>query len=79
MTAPEEQTSWSVQLDRFLCIGSGMCVATAPDRFHLVDSRADVVDAGPVEPDEILLDAADACPAEAIRVLAAGTLLAPRP
>jgi ferredoxin len=70
---------WKVTVDRDACIGSGICVGTAPDHFRLDDSRSRPV-AEVVGPDEILLDAAESCPSEAITVYdAAGRRLAPEP
>lgn len=78
MTAPEAAGRWSVEVDRRACIGSGMCVATAPERFRLDGGRAQPLGDGALEPGEDLLDAAQACPAEAILVRdAAGGVLAP--
>lgn len=54
------------RVDRDYCIGSSLCVATAPDVFELDDeglSRA-------VDPDgasdDVLREAAEGCPAQAI-------------
>lgn len=30
---------WHVEVDRSVCIGSGMCVNHAPDAFHLDTAR----------------------------------------
>lgn len=69
---------WALSVDREKCIGSGMCSASAPDHFDLTDGRAQ-----PVHPeldaDELVLEAAESCPVEAIRLveLSTGTVLAP--
>lgn len=64
---------WHVAVDRGLCIGSGLCVATAPDDFALDSARQ----SRPVHPDvdasESVLAAAEGCPVEAIAILEAGT------
>jgi ferredoxin len=69
--------TWHVNVDRSLCLGSGMCAALAPHLFELDDF------ARPVHPDitptEVALDAADQCPAQAITVLAEGVEIGPRP
>ncbi|ALG07494.1 ferredoxin [Kibdelosporangium phytohabitans] len=71
-------TQWRLEVDRHLCISSGMCVGIAPDHFELEGdgshATADVVDQ-----DEAVVDAAESCPVEAIRVLSAasGDLVAP--
>lgn len=72
--------SWRISVDQRLCIGSGLCAASAPDHFRLADNRSrpvrELVDA-----QDVVLDAAECCPAEAITVIdvAVGRLLAPRP
>lgn len=73
-----EQT-WRVDVDRRACIGSGICVASAPGHFQLEEGRAVPSLGTAVEPDEVVLDAAESCPAEAIMVrdAASGMVLAP--
>lgn len=54
------------RVDRDLCIGSAMCVATAPDVFELDEeglSRVVDPDAGS---DELLREAAEGCPVQAV-------------
>jgi len=54
------------RVDRDLCIGSAMCVATAPGVFELDDeglSRVVDPDAGD---EELLREAAEGCPVQAI-------------
>lgn len=72
--------SWRLNVDKGLCIGSGICAATAPEHFELVDGVARPL-AEVVDPAEPARDAADSCPMEAIAVRDAVTaeLLAPRP
>ncbi|MEU2233692.1 MULTISPECIES: ferredoxin [Streptomyces] len=59
---------WHVEVDRSVCIGSGMCVNHAPDGFRLDTARQ----SHPVEPEadagERLLAAAEGCPVEAILI-----------
>ena len=51
------------------CIGSAMCVGLVPDVFELGgDSRSHPVQAE-IEPDNAALDAAYACPMEAITIV----------
>ncbi|MET9484459.1 ferredoxin [Streptomyces sp. NPDC006638] len=74
--------TWHLEVDEHACIGSGMCAALAPDRFELDSATASVVPgAAEAEPAEVLLDAADSCPAVAITVtdIASGAVLGPRP
>lgn len=58
---------WTVTVDGDLCQGSGVCAAAAPGHFRLDDGRSRPVQ-DVVEPDDIVLDAAETCPAEAIAV-----------
>ncbi|MHC3816407.1 ferredoxin [Streptomyces sp. NBC_00341] len=64
---------WSVEVDRGVCIGSGMCVNHAPDGFRLDSARQ----SHPVDPEtdanERVLAAAEGCPVEAITVALAET------
>jgi ferredoxin len=68
---------WRVTVDRDACLGSGMCAGTAPDHFRLDDGRSRPIEEV-ISPDDIVLDAAETCPAEAIRIYDdAGRQLAP--
>jgi len=54
------------KVDQNVCIGSAMCVATAPGAFELGgDGLAHVVDSS-AEDDETLREAAESCPVQAI-------------
>mgnify|MGYP006294785897 CR=1 FL=1 len=54
------------KVDRDLCIGSAMCVATAPDVFELDDEGLSrVVDEGAADEDT-LRQAAEGCPVQAV-------------
>ena len=72
-------SQWRLEVDRHVCISSGMCAGIAPDHFELeadgAHPTADVVDQ-----DEVVVDAAESCPVEAIKVFAAsgGELVAPK-
>ncbi|MEV8586524.1 ferredoxin [Streptomyces sp. NPDC051180] len=59
---------WHVEVDRGVCIGSGMCVNHAPAGFRLDTARQ----SHPVETEadagERLLAAAEGCPVEAILI-----------
>jgi ferredoxin len=69
---------WQVAVDHGRCVGSGVCVGTAPGRFRLAVGRSRPVE-GRIEPDPMVLDAAELCPTEAITVRdAAGRPVAPR-
>lgn len=58
---------WEVRVDRYRCQGSGMCVGSAPDYFGLDGGRSQPL-AGTVDPDDVVLSAAECCPMEAISV-----------
>ncbi|ALC23483.1 ferredoxin [Streptomyces pristinaespiralis] len=62
---------WRVEVDRTLCIGSGMCVGHAPDSFDLDAARQSHARATTADADEKLLAAAENCPVEAITLTAA--------
>jgi len=66
-----------VAVDREACIGSGVCAGTARDHFRLDGGRSRAIRED-IEADEIVIDAANTCPAEAITVYdSAGHRLAP--
>ncbi len=68
---------WRVTVNRETCVGSGVCVGTAPRHFRLDDDRSRPIKEV-TEPDDLLLEAAESCPTESIMVRdAAGNLLAP--
>jgi ferredoxin len=68
---------WRISVDRDACLGSGLCAGSAPRYFRLDDGRSRPV-TEVIEPDDVVLDAAELCPAEAITVTDAdGTVLAP--
>jgi ferredoxin len=68
---------WKITVDRDACLGSGVCAATAPRHFRLDDGKSRTLQED-IEPDDIVLDVANTCPAEAITVHdAAGSHLAP--
>ena len=61
--------SYVVTIDREACSAHGDCVDLAPEVFEL-DDVARVTGTGP---DELLLAAAEACPATAIRIVDGAT------
>ncbi len=70
---------WRVEVNRETCVGSGLCVGTAPGHFRLDEDRSRPVDEL-VEPDDLLLGVAESCPTESIIVRdGAGKQLAPEP
>ncbi len=63
----------TIDVDRGLCVGNAMCVATAPGVFaHDEDRQSTVVDAEG-DPAALVLEAAANCPVSAIRVMDADT------
>ncbi|GGW30430.1 ferredoxin [Streptomyces xantholiticus] len=57
---------WRIEVDRSLCIGSGMCVGHAPDGFDLDSARQSHPRTATAGACEKLLAAAENCPVEAI-------------
>ncbi|GAA1198931.1 hypothetical protein GCM10009654_64460 [Streptomyces hebeiensis] len=70
--------SWRLAVDAQRCMGSGICAGVAPDHFVLDDDTSRPV-AGSTAPDELVLDAADSCPAMAIAVFDGAREIGPRP
>jgi ferredoxin len=70
--------AWRVAVDRGRCMGSGMCAALAPEFFALDGERSRAV-RDEIPPDGTALDAADCCPALAIRVTDGAETVGPRP
>ncbi|MFC9248693.1 ferredoxin [Streptomyces sp. NPDC057136] len=70
---------WQVEVDRSVCIGSGMCLNHAPEGFRLDSARQ----SHPADPEsdanEKILAAAEGCPVEAITLtlLASGEVVFP--
>ncbi|MFD3514056.1 ferredoxin [Streptomyces sp. NPDC058657] len=59
---------WHVEVDRGLCIGSGMCVHTAGRSFRLDTARQSHSVNPDTDADEDVLAAAEGCPVEAITI-----------
>ena len=66
-------TRWVVAVDKSTCIGSAVCVGTAPGRFELDDRQRSGPVTAEIDPDEAVRDAAASCPMEAISLVDAGT------
>ncbi|NLU70116.1 ferredoxin [Streptomyces sp. HNM0574] len=64
---------WTVEVDHGLCIGSGLCVSTAPDAFQLNSARQARPLATRRDADDGVLSAAEGCPAEAILITLTAT------
>ncbi|MGW7076013.1 ferredoxin [Streptomyces sp. NPDC054871] len=59
---------WHVEVDRSVCIGSGMCVITAPGGFALDSARQSHPADPETDANEKVLEAAEGCPVEAITI-----------
>ncbi|MFF9017231.1 ferredoxin [Streptomyces sp. NPDC014870] len=59
---------WLVEVDRSVCIGSGMCVNHAPDGFRLDTARQSHPREPEADANERVLAAAEGCPVEAILI-----------
>jgi ferredoxin len=69
---------WKVTVNRDTCVGSGVCIGTAPRHFRLDDNRSRPI-AEIIDPDDDALAAAEMCPTESITVYdATGHLLTPQ-
>lgn len=56
-------------VDRNLCIGAATCIAVAPKTYELdAESKAVILDSADEDSDQVLIDAAQACPVAAIIV-----------
>lgn len=71
-----ESGQWRVEVGDH-CVGSGMCAGTAPEYFRLHGPRSHP-EHERVAPDQKLIDVAESCPVEAIRIRTQdGVVLAP--
>ncbi|MEI5100259.1 ferredoxin [Streptomyces sp. PmtG] len=64
---------WHIEVDRDLCIGSGMCVGTVPEGFVLDSARQAHPKEAEIDASEDVLGAAEGCPVEAIAITMAGS------
>ncbi|NGO71056.1 ferredoxin [Streptomyces boncukensis] len=64
---------WRVEVDCDLCIGSGLCMDTAPDTFEFDSARQSRVLTPERDASDAVRDAAENCPAEAISLVRADT------
>lgn len=62
-----------MEVDRSVCIGSGMCVNHAPDGFRLDSARQSHPDVPETDANEQVLTAAEGCPVEAITLTLLGS------
>lgn len=59
---------WKVTLDQAACVGSGICVAMSGTHFRAAGDGKSAPAADEIDPDAVVLDAMELCPADAIRV-----------
>ncbi|WP_327356479.1 ferredoxin [Streptomyces sp. NBC_01304] len=64
---------WHVEVDRGVCIGSGMCVNSAPGGFTLDSARQSHPTEAETDAHEEVLAAAEGCPVEAITITLLGS------
>ncbi|GCE01317.1 ferredoxin [Embleya hyalina] len=64
---------WRVEVDRSVCIGSGMCIGSAPNDFKLDAGRQSHPTAGETDASDAILEAAESCPVEAISIVDASS------
>lgn len=71
---------WRVGVERDVCQGTGMCVSIAAEHFRLQEGYSVPINEE-VDENPDLVDAAENCPVEAIRVTAVsdGRVIAPEP
>ncbi|WP_211359785.1 ferredoxin [Actinocorallia herbida] len=67
-----------MEVDRSVCIGSGVCAGSVPEHFALRGGRSTPLHPE-TAPDDRLIGAADSCPVEAISVIdpMTGEVIAP--
>jgi len=64
---------WQVEVDRGVCIGSGMCVTLAAGGFRLDSARQSHPVSPETDANENVLAAAEGCPVEAITITLLGS------
>ncbi|MCY3578554.1 MAG: ferredoxin [bacterium] len=65
----DDVATWSIDIDRESCIGSGVCLVYAPNTFaHDDDAKAVVVD-GATDDLESVQNAVQGCPTRALRLI----------
>ncbi|MCC3768184.1 ferredoxin [Streptomyces sp. UNOC14_S4] len=68
MTTPSPADLWQLSVDHYLCVGSGLCAATAPGAFRLDELRRSRAVEEVTTPSAAVLEAAEGCPVEAITI-----------
>lgn len=72
---------WRISVDRNLCQGTGMCTSISAAHFRLEGGVSEPVEELVDPDDDDIVDAAESCPVEAIKVVSAedGRVIAPEP
>jgi ferredoxin len=66
---PEASSRWTIEVDREVCMGSGMCIMYAPATFaHDEETKAVVIDPHG-DPEDRIRIAVEACPTGALRLI----------
>lgn len=60
---------WKLAVDRTVCIGAAVCAGMVPEHFWLGADGKSYPVSSIIDPDPKVLDAAYACPSEAITVI----------
>lgn len=73
--------SWTVTVNRHVCVRTGLCAATAPGELELDETGQGRAVTDPLAASPELRDAAESCPVEAITITdaATGTSVFPPP
>ena len=69
MTATESDKTWSVVIDRELCMGSGLCITYAPGTFEHDDEARAVLRTSTTDALDEVRSAVEACPTGAIQLI----------
>lgn len=57
---------YKIEVDRDLCIGDGACVGEAPNTFEMDEENIAIVKSEDGDSDDVILQAAQVCPVDAI-------------
>jgi ferredoxin len=65
----EVTPTWSIEVDRELCMGSGVCTLYAPGTFAQDDAAKAIVVDPAGDPLDVIRNAVEACPTRALRLV----------
>ncbi|MET7473666.1 ferredoxin [Streptomyces sp. NPDC005648] len=60
---------WSVTVDKRVCVRTGLCAASAPERFELDENGQGRARSATLPASEEVLEVAESCPIEAISIV----------